>query len=572
MDADGRANAATQNATKGCAVRQDGHVPQSDEDVLAADLLDYAKEMLLVDVRFLEPALSRLACVPCEGSLFATDGAALYYDARQVAASFAEEPPRLARDILHMTLHCLFRHPFSNASFRPALWDLACDMAVEECITDLGFSNLAVFRESLQAPLCARFFPAVPVVTAEALYYLLQERGVSDQEAVELRRAFFVDDHAFWMRGTAHALQDSQGGAARRESMMPPSSDESVARSPSASDADGGDDASERIESRENPSPQDFADDALASSMMSMLAAARLEGEANASACFGAGGVPAPDVTMSGVPEPQQRTRPQPTDTFNESMQTAWREISLRADVALDDFSQLWGVAGGNFSLALKRSNVERVDYGEFLRRFVSRDEQMLVNDEEFDYVYYCYGLERYGNMPLIEPLEYADDGRIRDFVIAIDTSASTKGDTVAAFVERTCDILEDAGVFSDALNLYVIQCDAQVQDVARIASRSDARAWAHDLDLKGFGGTDFRPVFSYVDGLVDAGELTHLKGLLYFTDGQGAYPREKPRYDVAFVLTDEAYAEEPDVPPWAMRVKVDSGEFRAGASKEGMR
>lgn len=42
--------------------------------------------------------------------------------------------------------------------------------------------------------------------------------------------------------------------------------------------------------------------------------------------------------------------------------------------------------------MALKRSNVDRVDYGEFLRRFVSRDERLSINDEEFDYVYYCYG------------------------------------------------------------------------------------------------------------------------------------------------------------------------------------
>ena len=203
------------------------------------------------------------------------------------------------------------------------------------------------------------------------------------------------------------------------------------------------------------------------------------------------------------------------------------------------------------------------MDYGEFLRRFVSRDEQLSINDEEFDYVYYCYGLDVFGNMPLIEPLEYTDDGRIRDFAIAIDTSASTKGETVFSFVEHTYDILQESGLFADELNIYLIQCDAQIQDVVRIRNRADIDAYLENLELKGLGGTDFRPVFSYVDELVESGELAHLKGLLYFTDGQGAYPRIKPKYDVAFVLTDEAYVEEPDVPPWAMRVKLDSGEFR---------
>lgn len=543
---------------------------------LSCELLDYAKETLLVALRFLEPAISRLECAPAPGSLFATDGAAIYYDPERTVRAFSEEPARLSRDVLHMTMHCLFRHPFSNAAFRPALWDLACDMAVESCMNDLGLSEIACRRVAQQEPICARVCAGMPFVTAESLYYRLVDEGVSDDEAIDLRRAFFVDDHALWVRGTAarDAQPAAEGGS---DGLFPqPEADGAARANAGGKDArDDGDDVRDEAPDEGMRDPGDaapeFADDALASMMLSYASAARVDALEAAESCYGAGGVPSPDVAAMGKPEPQQRTRPLPTDSFNEAMQTRWREISLRADVALDDFSQLWGAFGGEFSMALKRSNVDKVDYGEFLRRFVSRDEQMAVNDEEFDYVYYCYGLQRYGNMPLVEPLEYADDGRIRDFVIAIDTSASTKGDTVAAFVERTCDILEDAGMFSDALNLYLIQCDAQIQDVARIRSRADARAWADGLEIKGLGGTDFRPVFSYIDDLMDAGELAHLKGLLYFTDGQGAYSRSKPRYDVAFVLTDEAYVEEPDVPPWALRVKIGSGEFRTG-DKEGMR
>lgn len=543
---------------------------------LSCELLDYAKETLLVALRFLEPAISRLECVSAPGSLFATDGAAIYYDPERTVRAFSEEPARLSRDVLHMTMHCLFRHPFSNAAFRPALWDLACDMAVESCMNDLGLSEIACRRVAQQESICARLRASMPFVTAESLYYRLVDEGVADEEAIDLRRAFFVDDHALWMRGTAarDAQPAAEGGS---DGLFSQSEADGAARANAGGkDArDDGDDARDEAPDEGMRDPGDaapeFADDALASMMLSYASATRADALDAAESCYGAGGVPSPDVAAMGAPEPQQRTRPLPTDSFNEAMQTRWREISLRADVALDDFSQLWGAFGGEFSMALKRSNVDKVDYGEFLRRFVSRDEQMAVNDEEFDYVYYCYGLQRYGNMPLVEPLEYADDGRIRDFVIAIDTSASTKGDTVAAFVERTCDILEDAGMFSDALNLYLIQCDAQIQDVARITSRADARAWADGLEIKGLGGTDFRPVFSYIDDLMDAGELAHLKGLLYFTDGQGAYPRSKPRYDVAFVLTDEAYVEEPDVPPWALRVKIGSGEFRTG-DKEGMR
>ena len=49
-------------------------------------------------------------------------------------------------------------------------------------------------------------------------------------------------------------------------------------------------------------------------------------------------------------------------------------------------------------------------------------------------------------------------------------------------------------------------------------------------LELAGQGGTDFRPVFAYIQKLQENKELTGLKGLLYFTDGQGIFPIKCPR------------------------------------------
>ena len=70
----------------------------------------------------------------------------------------------------------------------------------------------------------------------------------------------------------------------------------------------------------------------------------------------------------------------------------------------------------------LKEALREKYDYGAFLKRFAVLGEEMHINDEEFDYVYYTYGLQLYGNLPLVEPLEYRENKRIREFVIAIDT------------------------------------------------------------------------------------------------------------------------------------------------------
>ena len=51
----------------------------------------------------------------------------------------------------------------------------------------------------------------------------------------------------------------------------------------------------------------------------------------------------------------------------------------------------------------------------------------MKLNPDEFDYNFYTYGFALYENMPLIEPLEYREVKRIREFVIAIDTSGSRR-------------------------------------------------------------------------------------------------------------------------------------------------
>ncbi len=77
---------------------------------------------------------------------------------------------------------------------------------------------------------------------------------------------------------------------------------------------------------------------------------------------------------------------------------------------------------------------------------------------------------------------------------------------------------------------------------------------------IAGGGGTDFRPAFSYVEKLQKAGELKHLGGLLYFTDGKGIYPAKKPGYKTAFLFLGDY--EEDAVPPWAMRLRLEPEEW----------
>ncbi len=238
-----------------------------------------------------------------------------------------------------------------------------------------------------------------------------------------------------------------------------------------------------------------------------------------------------------------------------EMTQKQWEKISRLAKTELKAFARRKS-GTGSLEKNLEEATKERYDYGEILRRFAVPREEIAVSDEEFDYVYYTYGLSHYGNLPLIEPLEYRESRKVKEFVIAIDTSASCSGSAVGKFLRRTYDILKDAESFFTKINVHIIQCDSQVQQDTRIACQEDLEDFLGKGRLAGGGATDFRPVFAYVEQLREQGEFENLKGLIYFTDGYGVYPERPPEYQVIFAFLEEDENRIP-VPPWSMKVVV---------------
>lgn len=230
-----------------------------------------------------------------------------------------------------------------------------------------------------------------------------------------------------------------------------------------------------------------------------------------------------------------------------------WKKIAESIKADLKSFSKDKANSESleeNLNIATR----QKYNYTEFLKRFMVMSENLSINDDEFDYIYYTYGLKLYDNMPLIEPLEYKDSKKIKDFVIAIDTSASCKGELVKSFLNRTVSIIRDSENFFNKINVHILQCDNQVRSDTVISSKEDMEIFMKEYTVTGFGSTDFRPVFDYVDNMLDMGSFSELKGLIYFTDGYGIYPEKKKDYDVAFVfLSDDDNA--PKVPPWAIKV-----------------
>ena len=218
---------------------------------------------------------------------------------------------------------------------------------------------------------------------------------------------------------------------------------------------------------------------------------------------------------------------------------------------------------GGAAVLEQVRAAVrDDVDYRAFLRRFAAPREVLAADGDAFDYGFYSYGLRLYGNMPLVEPPETREEKRIEDFVIAIDTSMSTSGDLVRRFLACTYAILRSTGTFTRKVNIRILQCDDQIQSDVPIRDLEELRDYMERFTLAGGGATDFRPVFAHVAELLEAGAFSGLRGLVYFTDGMGVFPKKRTPYETAFVLLGEPPASvAADIPPWAIRLVLPEPE-----------
>ena len=415
---------------------------------IAGEVMRLAHDGILINMRFLDVALSRLKVVCREQTgahLF--DGMMLYYDPALLLGQYKSAPHYAARLYLHTLLHCIFYHGRNTDKLNRAYWDMATDIAVEHTIVDMGLHLTRLPSDDLLQNRLELLHKQAGGLTAEKLYRHFRVEEPSKKAMEEWHKLCHYDEHIYWDRQEELDLSQAE-----------------------------------------------------------------------------------------------------------------WRRLSERIKADLKSFSRDRDNAE-SMEQNLREATRERYDYTDFLRKFMVMGETVQVNDDEFDYIYYTYGLQTYGNMPLVEPLEYKDSNKIRDFVIALDTSASCRGEIVQAFLQKTYNILQAGENFFSKINVHILQCDSEVRQDTKITRREEFDDFLAHGKLTGFGSTDFRPVFAYVENLQEKQEFDNLKGLLYFTDGYGIYPERMPDYDVAFVFLQED-ENAPKTPPWAIKIVLDEEEL----------
>lgn len=234
-----------------------------------------------------------------------------------------------------------------------------------------------------------------------------------------------------------------------------------------------------------------------------------------------------------------------------------WKEDSEKMQTEIETFGKEQSDEIKEVLEQIQIENRQKYDYRKFLKKFSVLKEETQVDMDSFDYVFYHYGIELYGNMPLIEPQETKEAYKVEDFVIAIDTSMSCKGELVKQFLRETYSVLSESESFFRKVCIHIIQCDDKIQSDVVISNEEELRSYMDNFEVKGQGGTDFRPVFVYVNELIKKRVFHHLRGLIYFTDGYGTFPIKRPLYETAFVFMKEDY-KDVDVPIWAMKLIIE--------------
>lgn len=472
-------------------------------DELSVKVLESMRKKLLLEYRFLEPGLYRLNIKSWHNDMVATDGLNYYHSVRQTLGRFVNGKEKdIELDYLHSVIHCIFLHPFIayNSSDNDRIRDIAADICVANIMCDFGF----IFEHEIMTWI-EHFKDKHKVLTVGSLSKHLASSDESEQLLLE--KLFKRDSHELWKRDRRQAENSEESKASEENEENTQANDEGEA------------------EAEENPMGNNGG-----------------EGEdSSQDADYG--------------------------DVLIHTLADEWKTASEKIKMDLENFSS--AKYAGDMSLSfiqnIEAAVRERVNYRDFLMKFAKYEEKMKLDLDEFDYVYYSYGMNliEKKRIALIEPLEYKDDQVIKDFVIAIDTSGSCSGDIIKNFLIKTYNILKDIEKLNEGfkkINFHIIQCDCRIQEDVIINSAEDFDQYMENFKVKGFGGTDFRPVFEHIDNLIHQKSLPKdFGGLIYFTDGYGAYPYSPPEYKTAMVFLDddEVANNLKGVPVWAIKIII---------------
>jgi predicted metal-dependent peptidase len=134
-----------------------------------------------------------------------------------------------------------------------------------------------------------------------------------------------------------------------------------------------------------------------------------------------------------------------------------------------------------------------------------------------------------------------------RLIVCAIDTSGSVGTALARRFLVEVHALRSTA-----QCRLHVVQCDARITQVNTYESWETPDSRLNQVEFRGRGGTDFRPVFEWIQKKVLPAEGSP-DLLVYLTDAHGTFPDNPPLYPVVWLLPQSAKV----TTPFGMKIEI---------------
>ena len=546
-------------------------------NTLGLRILNQAKIELSLSMRYLSRALDKLSFqMDFNTRRIGTEGEIIHFHPEFVFQLYVESPQKLYRLYMHSLLHCLFRHMFKTEDKEEELWNLATDIHVEYVLDSMDIPLLYRPAYPFRENYFQKLEKEVKSLSAERIYAYLLEQNLSYEEKERLDLEFVKDDHSFWAKLSEEERPVNTEDAGDTDDAENSEEAERTGDTEGKRNAEAAEDTgSPEAENEPNSpnSPNDLTEDRNSPSQSAKDGDRQSdtvkEGDSQSDKVKDGEGR---EKEKNGAQGSGESTEPEKEGQSNKGKKSAgedaesrekrrkaldkdWEDIGKRTEEEMKDEKE--GEKSEKLSWFLHLEHKRYTPFQDFLRKFSVDREELKTDPESFDYGYYYFGLPQYGNMPLIEENEYREKRKIPELVIAIDTSYSTKGEMVKRFLEEAIAILADKEAFFTKCRVHIIECDDRIRKDLLVEDAEEMERYRERFEVSGGYGTDFRPVFHYIEDLQKKGELKELKALLYFTDGRGRYPKYAPSYTAAFIFPRGEDIDDENAPFWALKLYI---------------
>ena len=546
-------------------------------NTLGLRILNQAKIELSLSMRYLSRALDKLSFqMDFNTRRIGTEGEKIHFHPEFIFQLYVESPQKLYRLYMHSLLHCLFRHMFKTEDKEEELWNLATDMHVEYVLDSMDIPLLYRPAYPFRENYFQKLEKEVKSLSAERIYAYLLEQNLSYEEKERLEQEFVKDDHSFWAKLSEEERPVNTEDAGDTDDAENSEEAERTGDTEGKRNAEAAEDTgSPEAENEPNSpnSPNDLTEDRNSPSQSAKDGDRQSdtvkEGDSQSDKVKDGEGR---EKEKNGAQGSGESTEPEKEGQSNKGKKSAgedaesrekrrkaldkdWEDIGKRTEEEMKDEKE--GEKSEKLSWFLHLEHKRYTPFQDFLRKFSVDREELKTDPESFDYGYYYFGLSQYGNMPLIEENEYREKRKIPELVIAIDTSYSTKGEMVKRFLEEAIAILADKEAFFTKCRVHIIECDDRIRKDLLVEDAEEMERYRERFEVSGGYGTDFRPVFHYIEDLQKKGELKELKALLYFTDGRGRYPKYAPSYTAAFIFPRGEDIDDENAPFWALKLYI---------------